>query len=374
MYDVNSLYPATMYSALLPYGKPVPYAGKYEVNERYPLYVQKISCMFELKDGYIPTVQIKHDPRFNSSEYLESSNGEFVTLYMTNVDMDLMFEHYNVFAEEYQGGLMFQGKYDMFDTYINKWMFVKANATGGRRTLAKLYLNNLYGKFGSNPDVTGKYPYLDENGAVKLALKPQEIKDPVYLPIAVFTTAWARNTTITTAQAVYDRILYCDTDSIHISGTHIPTVIQDRIDPRKLGYWKHESTFGRGKFLRSKTYIEDIDANQNKLAVNDFCSYPFRTDQDKLVTKILRENDKDPKSKIIGYELDNSIITKPSETYSYHIRAAGMQDKARTQVTWQNFEIGMQFDGNLGKKHVKGGILLIDKPFKIRKSAFGYGL
>ena len=288
---------------------------------------------------------------------------------MTNVDMQLMFDHYNVYAEEYEGGLMFQGKKGMFETYINKWMYVKENSTGGKRTLAKLYLNNLYGKFGSNPDVTGKYPYLDDNGAVRLALKPQEIKDPVYLPIAVFTTAWARNTTIRTAQAVYDRILYCDTDSIHIMGTNVPTIIKDQIDSKKLGFWKHESTFGRGKFLRSKTYIEDIDASQNKLEVGDFCSYPFMSEQDKLVTKVIKQD-----NQITGYELDNKMIVKPKETFSYHIRAAGLQEKARTQVTWENFEVGVEFGGNLGKRHVKGGIILVEQPFKIRKTAFGYGL
>ena len=39
----------------------------------------------------------------------------------------------------------------------------------GLRTIAKLMLNSLYGKFALNPNVQGKYPVLD-NGIIKYEL------------------------------------------------------------------------------------------------------------------------------------------------------------------------------------------------------------
>lgn len=359
VYDVNSLYPATMANKPLPYGQPLPFKGKYEEDKGYPLYVQHLRCFFELKEGYIPTIQIKHS-YFRDSDYLTSSDGELVDLYLPNPDLELFFEHYNVISPEYIDGWKFASQKGMFNNYINKWMAVKQQYKDGpKRQQAKLMLNNLYGKFATNPDVTGKKPYIGKDGAVHLEVKDKELRDPVYIPIGIFCTSWARHTTITTAQAVYDRILYCDTDSIHIAGTEIPKVIDHLIDPKRLGFWKHESTFGRGKFLRAKTYIEDIDCSQNRVKAGDYVSYPLGTDQTLKV-------------KAVDYKfsgnimLEDGTILPANEVYHYHIRCAGMQDAIRRKITWKDFEIGFQAHGNLRPKHVPGGIVLVDRPFKIR--------
>lgn len=58
----------------------------------------------------------------------------------------------------------------------------------GKRAIAKLILNSLYGKFAMNP-------------------------------VAAFITAWGRYTTITSAQKVYDGFIYADTDGLRIEGT-----------------------------------------------------------------------------------------------------------------------------------------------------------
>jgi hypothetical protein len=46
----------------------------------------------------------------------------------------------------------------------------------------------------------------------------RETKDPVYIPMAVFVTSYAREVTIRTAQKCFDRILYCDTDRFIFKG------------------------------------------------------------------------------------------------------------------------------------------------------------
>lgn len=115
-------------------------------------------------------------------------------------------------------------------------------------------LNSLYGKFATNPNVQGSFPYLNEDGIVNYDLLEKEERDPVYLPVASFITAWARWITITSAQKNYERFIYADTDSLHLLGTEPPVGIE--LDPNELGKWDHEFTFSKAKYLRQKAYIQ----------------------------------------------------------------------------------------------------------------------
>ena len=72
--DVNSLYPSVMKNAYLPFGKPIYFEGKYEYSFIYPLYIQVISCSFDLRPGKIPTIQLKNNLSFMPNEYSKSSN------------------------------------------------------------------------------------------------------------------------------------------------------------------------------------------------------------------------------------------------------------------------------------------------------------
>lgn len=310
--DVNSLYPSVMYYQPLPYGEGIFFKGKYKPDKIYNLYVQMFTCQFELKPGYIPTIQLKNNLSFIPTQYLESSDGEDVTLCLTNVDLELFMEHYNVYNIEYHSGWKFKSTIGLFKDYIDKWNKVKMESTlnGNKamRTLAKLMLNALYGKFALNPNVQSKLPWYD-NGVIKYKLGEKETREPIYIPVGTFITAWARYKTISSAQKVYDRFVYADTDSLHLIGTEIPVMLE--IDPVKLGAWKHESTFTRARFLRQKSYIEEIDG-------------------------VLK------------------------------ITCAGMPDRCYQYVTWDNFHTGATYSGKLGMTHVNGGIVLKDIPFSIK--------
>src|SRR6185312_8992224 len=159
VFDVNSLYPAIMYEKELPYGVPLYFEGQYEHDENYPLYIQHIRCEFHVKDDYIPTIQIKKNLAFRQNEYLTSSKGEVVDLYVTNIDLALMEEHYELYDVEYLDAWKFKSKTGMFNKFIDKWTYIKTHSEGAIQTLAKLMLNSLYGKFATNPDITGKVPY-----------------------------------------------------------------------------------------------------------------------------------------------------------------------------------------------------------------------
>lgn len=311
VFDVNSLYPAMMYHKLLPYGEPLPYFGEYEYDEMFPLYIQHIRCEFALKDDKIPTIQIKGDLRFSGNEYLETSKGHRVDLYLTNVDLELIKEHYDLYELEYVQGWKFRGKKQMFKSFIDRWTMVKETSTGAIRELAKLMLNSLYGKFATNPDVTNRIPYLKEDGALGFELGDEEFKDPEYTPMGAFITSYARHETISTAQLCYDRIIYCDTDSLHLIGTEIPEILKDRIDPKKMGYWDFELTFEKGRYLRQKTYGHIVDGK-------------------------------------------------------FKVTCSGMSDTVKENVTWDNFRVGFKSFGSLRGKQVKGGVVLVDREFSIK--------
>nr|DAI89900.1 MAG TPA: DNA polymerase B [Caudoviricetes sp.] len=325
--DVNSLYPSVMYYQPLPYGEGVFFKGKYKKDKIYNLYVQMFTCQFELKEGYIPTIQLKNNLSFIPTQYLKSSDGEDVTLCLTSVDLELFMEHYNVYNIDYHSGWKFKSTIGLFKDYIDKWNAVKMESTlnGNKamRTLAKLMLNALYGKFALNPNVQSKIPWYD-NGVIKYKLGEKETRDPIYIPVGTFITAWARYKTISSAQKVYDRFVYADTDSLHLIGTEIPDMLE--IDPVKLGAWKHESTFIRARFLRQKSYVEEIITDKT-------------------------------------FYLPD--LNKYGST-DFNITCAGMPERCYQYVTWDNFHPGMNYDGKLSMSHVRGGIVLNDIAFTIK--------
>ena len=337
-YDVNSLYPSQMHSIsgnLLPYGMPVYFRGEYPKNDYYPLYIIRFKCKFKLKKGYVPTIQIKNNVRFcgKETEYLTNSGVERVELTMTNIDFETMLKHYNVTRLEFIDGYMFKGKIGIFDKYINHWNSVKEKATEennqGMRTIAKLMNNSLYGKFATNPINDTKIPVMID-GVIKheskiiLENKLDELKDIIlktsrdrevtYTAMACFITAYARRVTHRAIQENYDNFCYADTDSIHILG-HKATNID--IHNSKLGAWKHECNWSDAKFIRAKTYIEEIDG-----------------------------------------KLD--------------VKCAGMPDNVKKVITKDNFKIGFsteKYGGDYQKivpKRVKGGVVLVNTTFSIK--------
>lgn len=315
--DVNSLYPSVMKDCPMPFGEPIYFSGEYEPDPLYNLYVVMLTCNFELKPNHVPTIQIKNSLSFVPTEYLTSSDGEDVTLVLTSVDLKLFLEHYDVTNIEWEGGYKFKSNTGIFDNYINKWSEVKITSkkegNAAMYTLAKLMLNNLYGKFALNPTTHSKIP-TQKDGVIKYILGPAETRDAVYIPVGSFITAYARDKTIRAAQALYDRFIYADTDSLHLEGLDLPAILT--IDDTALGAWKWEGKFSKARYIRAKTYIEMIA---------------------------------DPQG----------------EDYKLKVTCAGMPKTCYDQVTFSNFRPGARYSGKLVPKHVKGGIVLQDVDFTI---------
>lgn len=146
--DVNSLYPSVLMYNKLPFGDPIFFDGKYEKDLLYPLYVQTLSCSFKIKDGKIPSIQIRNDWKFLPNEYVKSSNGDIITLTLTNIDLDLFFQQYEVHDLIYHSGWKFKGIIGLFSNYVEYWSNKKIQAkkdkNGALYKICKLMLNSLY--------------------------------------------------------------------------------------------------------------------------------------------------------------------------------------------------------------------------------------
>lgn len=338
--DNNSLYPFCYGGGvfLLPYGHPVFYRGKYKDNKSYPLYIQRIKCEFELKAGKLPTIQLKHTLGFSESEYLKDSHGEEIILTLTSVDLELFLEHYEVFNLEYIDGYMFKGSKTLLQNYVKKYITQKIenkkNGNVVKTLIAKLMLNAPYGKFGSGIIGGLKEPYLTENG-LKFREYDTEEREPVYVPLASFVTAYARNITISNAQKLHNqgRFLYSDTDSLHFKlykGENPIEVLNNcglEVDPYKLGAWDLELIFSKAKYIRQKCYIE------------------------------------------YGWEPKN-----PENKFN-KVTIAGLPKSLHKFVNFDNFEYGMNVsDFKLGDddkpkyryKRIKGGVVLVPAKFEIK--------
>lgn len=272
VFDVNSLYPSRMKFELMPYGQPEEFQGKYKYDAVYKLFIQRITCSFKIKPNKIPSIQLKHCMSFMPNEYVESSHGELITMSLTNPDLELFFEQYDVEDLKYEGGWKFRAVRGVFNEYIDHWTEekIKAKKEGNapQYLIAKLMLNSLYGKFGTSLSGRKKIPFLIGDD-VHYATSEREAKNGVYLPVATFITSYARKYTIETSQMIRDwtrehhgcdGYLYSDTDSIHalLSSDDVNELGKIiNIDDYELGAWKHESSFRRAKFLRQKCYIEE---------------------------------------------------------------------------------------------------------------------
>lgn len=336
--DVNSLYPSVMYDRVLPWGYPMYFEGEPNPDEKYNLFIVRLECAFDLKPGHLPTIQLKNNRAFVETEYLTSSDGDIVEMTLTSVDLKLFLEHYDVSSLKYICGWKFKGVSGLFKEYIDYWMHIKETTTGAMRQLAKLMLNSLYGKFATNPKARKKIPYLDEDGIVRYRLGEPEERESVYTAMGAFITAYAREKTIRSAQAVYDRFIYADTDSLHLIGQNEPEGLD--IHPTRLGAWKNEGRFKDSKYLRAKTYMETME-HVKPATLKNFALALNQSDD-------------------VQRDGDNVVY------YITIVTCAGMPDNVKAKVTYDNFRPGSTFDGKLMPKRFPGGVVLMPTTFTIK--------
>ena len=350
--DVNSLYPSCMSSPYeLPYGQPKQFEGEYEYDVIYPLYVQSFTCSFEIKEGKIPSIQIRNSLSFIPNEYVKSSNGEEITMMLTKPDFELFKKQYHIYNPKYHGGWKFKSSTGLFDNYINYWteQKIKAGKEGNAplRQISKLLLNSLYGRLAVSGKARQKAPYYHE-GIVKFARLPEETRETCYVPAAAFITAYGRKRTIETSQTIKDytikkygedRYYYSDTDSIHCTlNDEDIAELKDiiKIDNYKLGYWAKEADFTKAMYIRQKCYIEEINGKID-VTVAGLPSYL---------------------APLITFENFRRGFTTEGLTLEEMVGIAKKNGASEDQIK--------KIHHKLTYKYVKGGVILADTGFSIK--------
>lgn len=308
-YDINSMYPHIMRNLPLPYGQPIPIKKRNQY--RFELY--HIFIAFKLKEGHLPSLLKKaglyvgQDSYYTETDFIEE-------MWISNIDYELVERNYDISYVDFKDMYGFMTTTTLFKKYIDIWYEVKQKSQGALRIIAKLMLNSLYGKFGTNPEKQHKIPYMKDNGIVGFDLSLVEEGTHYYLPVAIAITSWAHRLI---DNAIHEtgvtKFVYCDTDSIHTLGT-LPSYM---VDNQELGKFKLEAIEQKSKYVRQKCYVT------------------------------LEDN-------------------------KYNITCAGMPDKTKQRVidmsedVFKDFDVGLVVGGKLLPKRVQGGTILYETTFEIK--------
>ena len=386
--DVNSLYPSMMHSSSgnrYPIGEGVyKSADRITIEELDKLwengqyYFIRFRTRFYIKENMLPFIQIKNNPLYRATLNLTTSDvynketGEYCQFYsdyqglhpavvemtQTCVDFKLFREHYKLDDFEFLDCVIFDTAIGLFDEYLDYWKDIKYKATGAMRTLAKLFMNNLYGKFATNDNSSFKVSYLKDNGALGFYSVEMHDKKPGYIPVGSAITSYARNFTIRAAQANYygpnsRGFIYADTDSLHcdISADELRGIT---IDPVKFSCWKLESEWDEAIFVRQKTYIEHIVLKDGKHPKKGaFYDIKCAGLPDKCKTYFNQSL-----TKTIPAKED---ITDEDEMYFFYD-----ENGEPIYRTLKDFDLGLTIPGKLMPKQIPGGVLLVNTWYEMR--------
>lgn len=376
--DVNSLYPSMMSSESgnrYPIGQPTFWTGNYipeEAMHESKFFFVRIKTRFYLKENMLPFIQIKGSMFYKGTDMLESSDvynmktGEHspfyidfegnlhdtrVTMTLTCTDYYLFLEHYNVYEFEILDGCWFYSRIGIFDEYIEKYKKMKLENKGALRTLAKLFLNNLYGKMASSTDSSFKLAYMKDDKSVGFMTIQENDKKPGYIPVGSAITSYARNFTIRTAQKNYygkDKagFIYADTDSIHCN-LQPEQLVGVPVHDKNFCCWKLESCWDEAIFTRQKTYIEHITHEDLEPIDEPYYNVKCAGMPSKCKDLFMKS--------MQGYE--------PTVSDKYNDKEREFLKKKRTL---SDFSIGLKVPGKLMPKRIKGGVLLVETDFEMR--------
>ena len=324
--DNNSEYPSRCYGdseCLMPYGYPIDdnlndiknplqyiQFGSWEHIENTISFMTLHIKSLHLKSGYTPNIR-RHElyDTINTNNNVSSqlgytnfdmydesamwiSHGSNMLIRLNEIDYNYMLQAYEVdyIIIDY---MRFRAQKGMFQEYYSFWSEKKIEYTKSddkvKRQIAKNMMNSLTGKFGMNIKQNYKIPYYQDD-TLQLTTNVDvygfdNYRDSIYPPIISVITAEGRrclNDCIT--KIGIDKFLYTDTDSVHFTlpsninynklidndtgeRTKLLQFFKDKnidIDKSKLGAWDIEGVFKRGKYIRCKTYLEELTYDFNK--------------------------------------------------------------------------------------------------------------
>lgn len=383
--DVNSLYPSMMSSKSgnkYPIGLPKFWTGNFipdQALKENMYYFVRIKTRFYIKDNYLPFIQIKGDLKYKGTESLETSdvynheNDDYfpyyidkdgniqqakVELTLTMTDYQLIKEHYELVDFEILDGCYFYSMVGIFDEYINKYAKIKKESKGALRELAKLFLNNLYGKMASSTDSSFKIAYVKDDKSIGFMQVVENEKNPGYIAIGSAITSYSRNFTIRAAQKNYygaekRGFIYADTDSIHCD--LLPKEIKGiEVDDKEFCCWKLESCWDKAIFTRQKTYIEHV-THENLIPLEESKQY------NNIKCAGMPKKCKDL------FEISMQGTADVNENWSDEEKEF-LFDKNNKPIVrdYSDFKVGLKVPDKLRPIRIRGGVLLVNTTYEMR--------
>lgn len=287
--DFNGLYPYTMLKYPMPYGEPRVYDLRSErekfkfhsIEQEGLLKIYEISCSFKIKEDGFKFIQLKgadlqqidnyvNDVVISTCKNLDSSKGQIINLVLSEVDLTIFLDNYDVKDLEFKKVYVFKSTYDLFTPYVEKWQNKKKEGKikglKAQYKLAKIMLDSLGGKFGTKVERKRKVVEFDSKGVMSMPYVERSYTKSVYLPVALFMTSYARKELFEAINLVKknlgkDSFIACDTDSIHffIDMKHKNlSFIENRINEIELGKLKIENIFYKCCYIREKSYMIQV--------------------------------------------------------------------------------------------------------------------
>lgn len=382
--DVNSLYPSMMSSESgnrYPVGKPTFWYGNFIPDKALApnmYYFVRVKTRFYIKENMLPFIQIKSSLLYKPTECLETSDvldkrtGEYYTHYtdldgivhdtrvemtLTMTDYQLLKDHYELVDFEIIDGCYFYSQVGIFDEYIEKYKKIKVESTGAMRELAKLFLNNLYGKMASSKDSSFKFAYSKDDKTVGFKPVKEENKQAGYIPVGSAITSYARNFTIRSAQMNYygkDKagFIYADTDSIHcdLSPEQIKGI---KVHDKNFCCWKLESCWDKAIFVRQKTYIEHI-THENLEPIDK----PYNNIKCAGMPKRCKA--------LLDQSLEGTANKDTNRYTEDELKFLFKDDETPIIRTYTDFKSGLKVPSKLMPKRIQGGTLLVETTYEMK--------
>ena len=248
--DINSSYPSQMYKdAYVPYGMPTIGDDKRKPFKFYKMIVRK---KLVNKKG-LPFLSTKL-----RTEYKQKLSSPDV-YYFTSIEYARIKKYYKLTRRNHFLYIAYSFSQlkikDIFSSYIDKYwkwkLESKEEQDEGKKTVAKLFLNSLYGKMAQKFAREGRFFNYQTSDWF---LMREQGKVDTYFPLGVCITALARMSLVDAVGTNYSNFVYCDTDSLYLKDFK-PKDYNIDLHPSRLGAWDVEYKDIGGLFRRPKQYV-----------------------------------------------------------------------------------------------------------------------
>lgn len=269
LYDINSFYSSIMITEDMPVYRAYHWKTKspppFDTDKNLIIY--HIYVDYKIQKNKVSIINNLNDFAFSKNS-IKDTQGMMIDLWLTDIELEYMRNNYDIYEINFIECYIFSkiNGSKIFGDYIKKYYNIKKQCTQKKdlegKAIAKAQLEGLYGKYGSNNKYNLYRPILI-NDIITLKYDYTMETKGEYLPIAIYTTAYARVRLANIINKCYDKFIYCDTDSIATIGTHKDYNIKVS---DKIGEFKVEFEADTAKFIKQKTYYME-NAENKKVVV-----------------------------------------------------------------------------------------------------------